>query len=129
MTRLLNNKLASALTVFLLCTDYVFVIGAVNGRMDMMTATFGLAGLAAYLSHREANLNRAILLSAVGAAGAVFCHPLGLIYAGIIFFTALFLDWRRIRVCHVLLAVAPFAVGGLFGPFISCRHPRSFSLR
>jgi 4-amino-4-deoxy-L-arabinose transferase-like glycosyltransferase len=127
MIRLLNDRLAAALTVFLLGTDYVFIVGAVSGRMDMMTACFGVAGLAAFLSWRESSFNRAILVGALGAACAVFCHPLGLIYAGVISFSAAFLDWRRIRVKHVFLAAIPFVMGGALWALYILKAPEIFS--
>lgn len=120
--RLFNNTVTAALLVFLLCTDYVFVMAAVDGRMDMMTAAFGLAGLAAYVSLRETNIDIAILSGAAGAAAATFCHPLGLVYCGAVFVTSLWLDRTRMRPGHALLALAPFLVLGFaWAAYISKR--------
>jgi 4-amino-4-deoxy-L-arabinose transferase-like glycosyltransferase len=119
MLRLINDRLAAALVVFLLSFDYVFILGAANGRMDMMTAACGLGGLAAYLVYRESSMKRAVLLGACGVAGAVFCHPLGLIYLGLFAFTVVFLDWRRVRLVHFALAAVPLILGaGLWALYI-----------
>jgi Dolichyl-phosphate-mannose-protein mannosyltransferase len=126
VVRLLDSHLAAALTVLLLSTDYAFVTAAITARMDMMTAALGLAGFAGYLCYRETNLSRAVLLGATGTAGAIFCHPLGMVYAGVIFISAIYFDWRRIRVKHLGLALIPFVVFGSLWAIYILQAPSVF---
>ena len=50
------------LTATLLALDYNYIQSSSFGRMDLMCASLGAAGLAAYLSLRERNLSWAIFL-------------------------------------------------------------------
>src|SRR5580704_11798346 len=49
MRALTDDVRVAILTVGLLATDFVFVMRAADGRMDMMSAALGFAALAAYL--------------------------------------------------------------------------------
>src|ERR1044071_6727965 len=47
----------------LLSCDYIFIVCASSGRMDMMSAALGFAGFAAYLRLRERSLAWAVFVS------------------------------------------------------------------
>src|SRR5581483_11492897 len=59
---LTRNSGTAALAAALLGTDYVFILRAADGRMDMMSASLAYAGLAAYLLLRNRSLSLAILV-------------------------------------------------------------------
>src|ERR1043165_8921094 len=56
-----GDSWTAALMLVLMAIDFEFVWSSSVGRMDMMCAAWGAAGLAAYLWLRERNLARAIL--------------------------------------------------------------------
>src|SRR6266496_239954 len=68
------RKLTGSIFASLIATDTV-LLSAATARMDTMTAVFGYASLAAYLSFRERSLNKAVLFGTICAAGSLFAHP------------------------------------------------------
>jgi hypothetical protein len=113
MRQLFGNSVLPELAVLLIATDGVFMARAPFGRMDIMSAACGFWGIAVYLGYRERNLTRAILVSHSLVALSTLAHPNG----GMVSFAALvaviaYLDWRRIRIPHILLAGAPYAIAG-----------------
>ncbi|MDP8982973.1 MAG: glycosyltransferase family 39 protein [Acidobacteriota bacterium] len=101
------------LAAIFFATDYTIVYSAANGRMDMLSAAFAAAGVAAYLRWREPRFNAAILWSHTAIALSGLTHPMGGMLA-LIAFGCLFAsygDWRRVRLRTVLLAVAPYLIG------------------
>jgi hypothetical protein len=109
-----------------MAVDFTFVLAASWGRMDMMAAALGSAGLAAFLSLRERHLIRAILVSQSCVAGAGLSHPVALGYFAGLAALTLYSDWRRIRLPHVMAACVPYLVGAAgWGLYIS-QAPRDF---
>lgn len=99
------------LAVLFTASDFIFVRGASDGRMDMMNAALGFAGLATYVCYRERDFNRAVLLSHGLVAASALTHPNGIFaFGGLVAFT-LYLDRNRVRWAHVLLAAVPYVVG------------------
>lgn len=98
--------------VVILC-DYAIITRSAEGRMDMLSAAFGTAALAAYAQCRNSRFNLAILLSQTSLALSGLSHPMG----GMVYFAAfaaLFLmngDWRRLRFRSLAVAVLPYALG------------------
>lgn len=68
------------LGTLLIGLDYHFVTGSSFGRMDMMSASLGFAGLAIFLSLREKNLTAALAWSNVLVAASVFSHPIAMVH-------------------------------------------------
>jgi predicted membrane channel-forming protein YqfA (hemolysin III family) len=106
-----GDRRVAVLAVGLMAVDFTFVLAASWGRMDMMAAALGTAGLAAFLSLREKHLIRAVLVSQACVAGAGLSHPLALGYLVGLAVLTLYSDWRRIRLPHVLAAGLPYLVG------------------
>jgi Dolichyl-phosphate-mannose-protein mannosyltransferase len=99
------------LTVALLAVDFTFVWTASEGRMDMMAAALGQAGLASFLLLRERHFPLAILVSQALVAAAGMSHPMASgDFAGLLVLT-LFYDRKRIRFTHVAIAAVPYVIG------------------
>ena len=112
MRTLTGETSIAVLAVLLLGTDFVFVMRAADGRMDMMSAALGYSALAVYLILRERNLNLAV----VSAHGLVvlsgLTHPNGglLSFAGVVFLM-FYYDRRAVGLRHGILAAIPYAAG------------------
>jgi hypothetical protein len=124
-----GDRRVAVLALGLMAVDFTFVLAASWGRMDMMAAALGSAGLAAYLSLREKHLVRAILLSQACVAAAGLSHPLALGYFASLAALTLYRDWRRIRFPHVIAACVPYLLGAAaWGLYIS-QAPHDFILQ
>jgi len=100
------------LIVALLSCDYIFIVCASSGRMDMMSAALGFAGFASYLWLREGSLTWAILVSQSLIVMSGLTHPMGLLpFFGLICLT-LYFDRKLIRFKHVAIALVPYLIGG-----------------
>jgi 4-amino-4-deoxy-L-arabinose transferase-like glycosyltransferase len=109
----------SFLVVALLSCDYIFIVCASSGRMDMMSAALGFAGIATYLLLRERSLELAVLFSQSLIVMSGLTHPMGLLpFFGLIF-VSLYYDRRRITLRHLAVAITPYVIGGLaWGSYI-----------
>ena len=124
-----GDRRVAALALGLMAVDFTFVLAASWGRMDMMAAALGSAGLAAFLSLREKHLVRAILVSQTCVAAAGMSHPESLGYfAGLLVLT-LYRDGRRIRFPHVMAACAPYLVGAAVWGLYILQAPHDFLLQ
>ena len=129
LTIVSGDRRVAILALGLMAVDFTFVLAASWGRMDMMAAALGCAGLAAYLSLREKHLVRAILVSQACVAAAGLSHPLALGYFVGLAALTLYCDWRRIRFPHVMAACVPYLVGAAaWGLYIS-QAPHDFLLQ
>jgi len=124
MLKLSGDKRIALLTLILIAFDYTFINSAAMGRMDMMSAALGFAGIAAYLSLRERNLKLAVLVSQTLVVLNGLTHPNGIMaFAGLLFLT-LYFDRRSINRRHVALALLPYLVGGsIFGWWVMKDYP------
>jgi hypothetical protein len=96
----------------LLSCDYILIVCASQGRMDIMSAALGFAGFATYLLLRERSLAWAILVSQSLVVMSGLTHPMGLLpFFGLIFLS-LYFDRKRIGFKHVAIALIPYVVGG-----------------
>ena len=106
-----DNRSVALLTITLLAIDYNFVMGASFGRMDLMCAALGFAGLAAYLRLRESHLQTAVLVSHSFIAASGLTHFNGIMpFISLIFLTFYF-DRTRIKWRHVAIAAIPYLIG------------------
>jgi hypothetical protein len=129
LTMASGDRRVAALAVGLMAVDFTFVLAASWGRMDMMAAALGSAGLAAYLSLREKHLTRAVLASQACVAAAGLSHPLALGYFAGLATLTLYSDGRRIGFRQGMAACAPYLVGAIgWGLYIG-QAPREFLLQ
>ena len=126
LKRLSASAAVALLAAALLATDFHFLVAAGNGRMDMMTFALGSASLAAYLSLRERSLSRAILVSQILAAAALFTHPLGMVSVVGLAFVSLYSDWKRLRLRHAALGAVPYAVAAAAWAAYMLQSPSDF---
>src|SRR5215831_9256106 len=117
---------AAALATAILAVEFGFVDSGSDGRMDMMSAALGFAGLAAYLSLRERNLLRAVLAGHALCAASLFTHPNGMFAAASLMICILWLDLRQISVKLAGVIAAPYVVGMLAWGVYILRAPAEF---
>jgi len=113
-----RSSLALLVTALLSC-DYIFVVCASSGRMDMMSAALGFAGFATYLQLRERSLTWAVLVSQSLIVMSGLTHPMGLLpFLGLIILSLSF-DRKRLQLKHVAIALIPYVIGGIaWGAYI-----------
>jgi 4-amino-4-deoxy-L-arabinose transferase-like glycosyltransferase len=109
--RLTSSARTALLTAALMATDFIFIRGASDGRMDVMCAALSAMGLAAYLHLRDRRLAHAVLAAAACTAASLLTHPNGIIGGASLVLLALAFDASRLRARHVALAAVPYVVG------------------
>ena len=93
----------------------------------MMSASLGLAGIAAYLNLRELSLTRAVLVSQSCAVAAGLTHPVGgLLWWAALLLLTLYFDLRRLRFRQLMTALIPYVVGGIGWGIYIARSPSDF---
>jgi 4-amino-4-deoxy-L-arabinose transferase-like glycosyltransferase len=123
---LIADLRVALLTIVLLAFDYVFIMGASNGRMDMMCAALGLTALAAYVRLRERHLTRALAVSHTLVMLSGMTHFLGVLsLAGLLFLIVRY-DLQRLQWRHAVVAVTPYLVGATFWGLYIMQDPTSF---
>jgi 4-amino-4-deoxy-L-arabinose transferase-like glycosyltransferase len=127
IARSLTKSITAALLVAgLISVDYFFLIGASHGRMDMMCAGLGSAGLAMYMRWRRALLSRAIFWGNLLASLALLTHPAGLVWAAGMLLAMLLLDWRSLSVKLLAIGAIPYLfVAAIWGIYIA-QDPAAF---
>ena len=114
------------LVTALISVDYIFIVCASFGRMDIMSASLGFAGFATYLWLRERSLMWAILISQSLIVMSGLTHPMGLLPFFGLLCLSLYFDRRHIGLKHVAIALVPYVVGGAaWGSYI-LQDPQSF---
>jgi len=114
VVRSLSRKEPLALLVAsVVALDYTSVLTASDGRMDMMCASLGLAGLASYFWFRDSHWTRGLVLAACFGAASLFCHPMGVV-TNVAIASMVLLDWRRIKWGALLAASLPYLLGVAF---------------
>ena len=114
------------LLLALLSCDYIFIVCASSGRMDMMSAALGFAGFATYLRLRERSLIWAILVSQSLIVMSGLTHPMGLLPFFGLLCLSLYFDRKRIGFKHVLIALTPYVIGGVAWLSYILQDPSSF---
>jgi uncharacterized membrane protein len=119
-----RNEPLALLVASVIALNYDLV-KASYGRMDMMCAALGLAGLACYFRFRDSNWARGVVLAAWFGAASLFCHPVGAVMNVAIAAMVLW-DWRRIRLSILLAASVPYVIGICFYVFYAHQAPDIF---
>jgi len=110
----------------LVSIDYFFLLGASQGRMDMMCAALGIAAIAAYLKLRKHSFQSAIFWGHALATMSILTHPVGVTYWLGLGFLILYFDRRLLSLKTVALAAIPCLIGGLsWGAYIA-QAPHEF---
>jgi hypothetical protein len=123
---LVQSSEIAFLGLLLMGTDFTFVTNAGTGRMDMMCAALGFAGLAAYLGWRERNLTFAVLAGNTLVATSGLTHPCGILPFAGLWLLLLYLDHARFQWRFLGIAAVPYLVGAAaWGSYI-LRNPSLF---
>jgi 4-amino-4-deoxy-L-arabinose transferase-like glycosyltransferase len=125
MKSLCGEKLG-LLTAGLLAFDYNFIMSSSFGRMDLMCAALGAAGMAAYLSLRKRNLGWAIFVSNSLVAASGMTHHLGILALIGLTFLIFWLDYKRLEWRYLATAVTPYALALLMWSFYIIKNPQLF---
>jgi hypothetical protein len=123
----LSGDSKPALLAFaLIALDYIFIMHASIGRMDMMCAALGFAALAAYMSLRARGLMWAVLASQSLVVASGLTHPNGIMsFIGVLFLTVYF-DRARLEWRYLAVALAPYLLGALAWGLYILRSPSIF---
>jgi 4-amino-4-deoxy-L-arabinose transferase-like glycosyltransferase len=113
MLKLSEERKVALLAFTFIALDYIFIMHAALGRMDIMSAALGFSGIAAYLTWREKNLALAVLLSQALVVASGLTHPNGIMPCLGVLFLALRFDSKRLRWSHFAIAIIPYLVGAL----------------
>jgi 4-amino-4-deoxy-L-arabinose transferase-like glycosyltransferase len=106
--------------------DYMVLETASSGRMDMMSAALGFAAIAVYLLLRTRNLLLAVLVSQCLIVLDGLTHPNAIMACAGLLILTIFYDFRRLNLRIVLVAIAPFLIGGAaFGLWV-LQDPEAF---
>lgn len=120
-----NNRLA-LLATGLLAFDYNFIMSSSFGRMDLMCAALGFAGLASYLVLREKDLTSAILVSNCFVVASGMTHHLGILaFFGLLYLVLAF-DIKKLRWRHLAVAIVPYLIGLVGWSFYILKSPELF---
>ena len=106
-----REKRVALITVALLAIDFQFLTSASSGRMDMMAAGLGFAGMATYLCLRTSSLTWAVIGSHSLVTAAVLTHPLGVMALVSLLFLTWYFDAPAVRCRHLLVAPIPYLLG------------------
>lgn len=107
--------------------DNLVTLGAADGRMDLLAAALGLAGIAVYLRLREERLGVATFTAHALVCASGLTHPNGILPLAVLLGFQLALDRKRLRARDALLAAIPYAIGGAaWGAYI-LEDPHAFS--
>lgn len=124
--RLARDPRIAALATALTAVDYLYIYGSASGRMDIICAGLGYAGLAAFVLLRERSFAAAVLVSQTLVVASGITHPNGFLYFMGLAFLTIYFDRRRLSWRHLALAAAPYLVGAsLWGAYIS-KDPQAF---
>jgi len=130
MLRILSgDERVALLALGLMAVDFTVAWTASVGRMDMMCAALGGAGLTSFLILREPNFTRAVLVSQSLIVAAGLTHPMAVGYACGLAALTLYTDWKRIRLQHLLVAAVPYVMGAIGWGLYILQAPHEFVLQ
>jgi hypothetical protein len=115
-----------ALALALTAVDYAFLRGASDARMDMMSLSLGMLGLAVFLHYARTHFAEALLLAECLIATAIFVHPNGVLAFVLLHGYLLARHRRALNLRRILLALTPYAVGAIGWGFYIAQDPPDF---
>jgi hypothetical protein len=125
--RLIPDEGVAQLATLLTAIDFVYLWSSADGRMESSANALALGSVAAYLYFRDSGFGRAILISQLLSAAAVFTHPNAVLTQLLL----AVLIWRfdRAQLCwrHLVLAAIPYAFFGMLWSLYIAQSPSDFS--
>lgn len=114
-----NDRKLVLLSTMLVGTDLFYLIGASDGRMDMMAASLSLIGFSLYITLRKKHLHWAFFLSNLFICLSGLTHPNGLLGLLVLIFLIVYLDRERITLRTVMIGLVPYTLGAIgWGAYI-----------
>jgi len=115
------------IALFLMAIDSNVLILASTGRSDMLSAAFGAAALAAYISLREDHLHWALFCGHACAVASGLTNPTGgLIAVPSLLLLQFYYDRHRLRWPQIVPIALPYLVGGAAWSAYILRAPEFF---
>jgi 4-amino-4-deoxy-L-arabinose transferase-like glycosyltransferase len=112
--RISGTYRAASIAILIVGFEGNFLNAAANGRMDMMAAALGAAGLAAFLQLRDRASRTALWVSHSLVAAAVLTHPCGVLFVAALVVMMLYTEarggQRRLRPGDIAAAALPWLV-------------------
>jgi len=113
--KLTGNTAMALVTMALMSCDYQFVEQTSLARMDAMAIAMAALAILLYLVLRERQLTWACFASQAAVVASGLTHPsVGVPAFCVVAFLVIYLDWRRIRISHLLVSLIPYLAGGAF---------------
>lgn len=125
--RLIPNPGVAQLATLLTAIDFVYLWVSADGRMESSANTLAFGSIAAYLYLRERGLGRAVLMSQLLSAAAVFTHPNAVLTQLVLAVLVWHFDRTRLRWQHLFLASAPYVLFGALWAIYIAQSPGDFS--
>lgn len=110
--KLSGNRNIALLSLLLIAGNYTITDTSSLGRMDIMCAALGFSALAIYLWRRETDLTSAVLLGQCFVVLSGLTHPNGIFAFFGLLFLIVYLDFRRLNLKIVAVALLPYLIGG-----------------
>jgi 4-amino-4-deoxy-L-arabinose transferase-like glycosyltransferase len=126
LTLLKGKQLAALLAAAFVAFDANIILSAVTGRPDTMLTALTALGMACYLRYRETRMDRAVFLCASFQALALFSHPVAVVHTTVALVMVLVLDWKNLRLRHLLPAAITPAILLLGWSFYIAQAPDVF---
>ncbi len=119
LLKLSRDRTIALLGMALIAFSYMVIITSSMARMDLMSASLGYLGIAAYLALRERNFGAAILFSQTSVMLSGLTHSNGIMAFLGLAFLVIYLDFKQIRPKHFLFCLLPYLIGGIaFGGWV-----------
>ncbi|MGN7613518.1 phospholipid carrier-dependent glycosyltransferase [Magnetococcales bacterium HHB-1] len=99
------------IAALILAVDTHFISASSTGRMDIMSVSFGLAGLALFLTLRKHRFSSAIFWSHFCVMVSGLSHANGILYLLLLVPTQLLLDHQRLNWRLILWGATPYFIG------------------
>jgi hypothetical protein len=123
---LTKSDIAGIAAATVLATDFTFLWGAADGRMDMMCIGLGSAAIAVFTTLRRHSVRRALLAANALSAAALFTHPNGAIFCLALWTLVLWMDRRSLRLVDLGLSVLPYVLLGIAWGLYIAQRPEYF---
>ncbi len=127
LQKLIPDQRVAQLGTLFTAVDFVYLWSCADGRMDSSSNALAVTSIASYLYLRELGFSRALFVSQILSALAVFTHPNALLCQSMLAVLVWRLDRKELRWHHLLLAAAPFLFLGCLWLTYIAQSPSDFA--
>lgn len=125
--KITGDRSIALIALLLMAVDSNILILASTGRSDLLSAAFGAAALAAYLSLREDHLHWALFSGHACAVASGLTHPQGgLIAVPSLLLLQFYYDRHRLRWRQIVPIALPYLIGAAGWSAYILQSPASF---